>query len=142
MPIDGKYGRVQLEHGTIGKNEPVFIFRAQDELLPELLFLYHELCERNGSPQRHLDAILRSRDEILRWQEGNHTQTPQSAPHAEREKEENPLRSIQGGPPPLTREVSNAIVRAFCAATVPSEMTRGLIERGVFAPPVPEDDGE
>lgn len=45
----------------------------------------------------------------------------------------------QGGPPPLTREISDAITRSFTAATIPSEMARGLIERGVFAPPVADD---
>lgn len=42
-------------------------------------------------------------------------------------------------PPPLTREISDAIVHAFTAATIPSEMTRGLIERGVFSAPRSED---
>lgn len=79
MPIDGKYGRVQLERGTVGEDEPVFVFRAQDETLPELLLMYAELCERNGSPQRHLDAIDRSRDGIVAWQQSNFTQTPQSS---------------------------------------------------------------
>lgn len=35
MPVDRKYGRVMLEHGGVGTNEPVVIFRADDELLPE-----------------------------------------------------------------------------------------------------------
>lgn len=36
MAVDRKYGRVTLERGTIGEDEPVVVFRAQDKMLPEL----------------------------------------------------------------------------------------------------------
>lgn len=69
MAIDDKYGRVTLEHGTIGENEPVVVFRATDILLPKLLAYYHLFCLREGSPKRHLDLILKSRESVMLWQE-------------------------------------------------------------------------
>jgi hypothetical protein len=37
MAVDKKYGRVTLENGSIGEDEPVVVFRAQDVVLPRLL---------------------------------------------------------------------------------------------------------
>lgn len=78
MPIDNKYGRVQLERGNIGDDEPVVVFRAQDRLLPNLLKIYKVLCEIAGSPQRHLDLIHDSAMKIKGWQIRNTTKTPSS----------------------------------------------------------------
>lgn len=79
MGYDGKYGRVTLERGTIGENEPVVVFRAQDRLLPKLLKIYKILCELAGSPQHHLDLIHESAMRVKAWQEANYTKTPESA---------------------------------------------------------------
>lgn len=78
MGVDGKYGRVTLEHGTIGEHEPVVVFRAQDQLLPLVLQAYRELCVKAGSPQRHLDLIDRTVDEVLVWQAQNPFKVPSS----------------------------------------------------------------
>jgi hypothetical protein len=79
MGIDGKYGRVTTERGTIGEDEPVIVFRAQDRLLPKLLKVYKIMCELAGSPQRHLDLIHESAMTIKAWQTENYTKTPESA---------------------------------------------------------------
>lgn len=68
MAIDAKYGRVTLEHGTIGDDEPVVVFRAKDLVLPKLLAYYHLFCLKAGSPKRHLDLILSTRETIMKWQ--------------------------------------------------------------------------
>jgi len=78
MPVDSKYGRVTLEHGTVGADEPVIVFRAQDQLVPKLLGIYWNLCKAAGSPQRHLDMISRRIDEIAAWQDGHATKVPDS----------------------------------------------------------------
>lgn len=78
MAVDHKYGRVTTEKGTIGEDEPVVIFRAQDETLGNLLGFYHLFCAVAGSPRHHLDAIMDTREEVLAWQEENHTHTPRS----------------------------------------------------------------
>lgn len=78
MAIDGKYGRVTLERGTIGDDEPVVVFRAQDRLLPKLLKIYKVLCEIAGSPERHLDAIHDAAMAVKEWQAVNTTKTPSS----------------------------------------------------------------
>jgi hypothetical protein len=68
VAIDNKYGRVTLEHGTIGEDEPVVVFRARDGQLPKLLMYYHLFCQKIGSPRRHLDLILESREAVEAWQ--------------------------------------------------------------------------
>lgn len=83
MAIDRKHGRVTLERGTIGDDEPVVVFRAQDKFLPDLLVLYFEMCRSGGSPERHLEGIRISLDDVVEWQETHETQVPQSTPPEE-----------------------------------------------------------
>ena len=71
MAIDNKYGRVTLERGSIGEDEPVFIFRAGDPLVPKVLMYYHLFCWKAGSPQKHLSLILDSVQKIEKWQKKN-----------------------------------------------------------------------
>lgn len=79
MPIDRKYGRVVLENPrNIGKDEPIFIFRAFDDLLPELLEYYRELCEDSGSPENHLAGITSAIHDIKKWQAEHGSQVPKS----------------------------------------------------------------
>jgi len=80
MAIDNKYGRVTLENGTVGEDEPVFVFRAQDAMLLKVLAYYHFICMKEGSPRRHLDKILDGRDQIAEWQKDseNFTKIPES----------------------------------------------------------------
>lgn len=79
MGYDLKYGRVTTERGSIGDEEPVVVFRAQDEILPMLLDWYRLECTRRGSPVRHLHAIDDARAAVVDWQQGGHTQVPRSA---------------------------------------------------------------
>ena len=76
MAIDQKYGRVTLELGTVGEDEPVIVFRAQDAILPLLLGRYYILCEENGTPEKHLKAINKAKKAILEWQKINKTKIP------------------------------------------------------------------
>ena len=78
MAIDGKYGKVTLEHGTIGEDEPVIVFRAQDALLPKVLMYYHLFCLKSGTPKRHLDLILETLDVVKLWQARNGSKLPNS----------------------------------------------------------------
>lgn len=78
MAIDNKYGRVSLEHGNIGEDEPIIVFRATDKILPKVLAYYHLFCMKAGSPRRHLDLIMDSREKIIAWQNNNHSKVPNS----------------------------------------------------------------
>lgn len=80
MAIDRKYGRVTTERGTIGDDEPVVVFRAQDRLLPKLLKVYRILCELAGSPRRHLELIDDAAMTVKAWQAEypEKTKTPSS----------------------------------------------------------------
>lgn len=68
MAIDGKYGRVTTERGTIGDDEPVVVFRAQDKFLPYVLDAYHAQCVANASPVAHLTLIRETRARVVAWQ--------------------------------------------------------------------------
>lgn len=84
MAIDNKYGRVILEHGDIGEDEPVFVFRAKDILLPRLLAHYSLLCVVAGSPTQHINCINASIRQICDWQENNKASVPTSDAYYER----------------------------------------------------------
>lgn len=78
MGIDYKYGRVTVENGNIGEDEPVVVFRAKDVLLPKVLAYYLLFCVRYGSPKRHLDLIISTREKIMDWQKENEPRIPSS----------------------------------------------------------------
>ena len=84
MPIDNKYGRVTLEHGSIGEDEPVFIFRAKDKLLPQVLSEYIVLCVQAGAPKEHLELIFQGSMQIMDWQAENDPRIPTSSSYYER----------------------------------------------------------
>lgn len=78
MALDSKYGRIQLERGTVGEDEPVVVFRAQDKLLLKVLSAYHHLAEEAGSPAKHLAGIDGTAKIVADWQREHFTQVPQS----------------------------------------------------------------
>ena len=71
MGVDGKYGKVTVEHGDIGEDEPVIVFRARDMAVPPLLDWYFGYCEELGSPERHLDLVNATYWTMKKWQEAN-----------------------------------------------------------------------
>lgn len=81
MAYDRKYGRVTLENSTIGEDEPVVVFRAQDKLLPQVLDFYATLCGAAGSPENHINMVGLARRYVAAWQEDHHTQVPTSERH-------------------------------------------------------------
>lgn len=85
MGVDLKYGRITVEHERripIGDDEPVFLFRAKDELLPALLDQYLKLCDANGCTPEHLAGIAAACTEVVDWQRANGTPRPGDQPHA------------------------------------------------------------
>lgn len=78
MGHDRKYGKVTTEFGNIPDDEPVVLFRSKDMTLLQLMWRYYTLCENAGSPQRHLDIIKNSINEISLWQTENGTRVPTS----------------------------------------------------------------
>lgn len=78
MAIDPKYGRVTTEHGVFGEDEWVVVFRAQDETLLDVLAYYHLVCRSAGSPNHHLEGILKTRSKVEAWQADHHTRVPTS----------------------------------------------------------------
>ena len=71
MNKDRKYGEVKTEFGNFIDGEPLFVCRARDVLLPDVLSAYSKLCVSLGSPQKHIALIDQLRQEILDWQEEN-----------------------------------------------------------------------
>lgn len=78
MGIDGKYGQVTTERGTIGVDEPVIVFRAQDKMLPQLLDEYVEMCLKAGSPAHHIKAVNDQKAVIIIWQASHFHKVPTS----------------------------------------------------------------
>jgi len=78
MPHDTKYGRVTLELGSVGDDEPVFVFRGQDAMLPAIIDEYERLCRRAGSPERHFAQIDKARQQISDWQRTHPVRVPRS----------------------------------------------------------------
>lgn len=70
MGYDGKYGRVTVERGTIGEDEPVIVFRAQDALACPLISAYYKLCEGRARIE-HLAAIEQAYSRFADWQEAH-----------------------------------------------------------------------
>ncbi|MDP4038718.1 MAG: hypothetical protein Q8P54_02000 [bacterium] len=73
--IDGKYqttGDIQKKDGTpIPMDEPLFLFRGKDKLLPRVLEQYKELSRNAGSPQQQLDLLDQRIAEVKKWQTEN-----------------------------------------------------------------------
>lgn len=77
MPIlISNTGRVTTERGDIGDDEPVVLFRGQDQLLPDLLRKYLLDCIDAGSPIGHLKKIREVLSQIEEWQAVNRTKVP------------------------------------------------------------------
>lgn len=87
MGYDRKYGKVTTEFGNIGEDEPVVIFRAQDSTLAKVLAYYHLFCTQNGSPRRHLDIIMNTRQAVIDWQWAKGCKVPTSESSKERLKD-------------------------------------------------------
>lgn len=79
MAIDNKYGKITFEKepGTpIPDDEPIFVLRAQDEEAPETIIDYAKKCERAGSPQEHVNAVMEVYDTFMDWQRTHTTKVP------------------------------------------------------------------
>ena len=81
MGIDGKYGHVEFpDHDwvTIGEDEPVIVFRAQDNHATEVIKFYRKLCVSSEAPQHHLDLIDRTLKTFKDWKQDNTVKDPDS----------------------------------------------------------------
>lgn len=84
--------RLQNEHATLGRYpedvivdkvlaemrgfrlppaEPLFVLRAQDKAATDTIDHYWTLCEREGSPEAHLDAISLAYSEFTQFSTDN-----------------------------------------------------------------------
>lgn len=68
MPTDGKYGKITTEFGDIPDDEPVFLFRGRDMLLPAILGYYATFAEELGSPAGHVDIVNDAARRLIDWQ--------------------------------------------------------------------------
>ena len=63
MAISGKYGRLDILR--IGKDEPVFILRAQDKLAETAIEMYRLLAASHGS--KVVGALQKEIDSFRQW---------------------------------------------------------------------------
>jgi len=80
MGYDRKYGKITTEYGDIPDDEPVIVFRARDLCTVAMLGYYREVCRLSGSPQRHLNLVMKTMNEFATWQGENlgRTKVPDS----------------------------------------------------------------
>ncbi len=64
MALSGKYGRLDIP--GIGKDEPVFILRAQDKLAEPAIEMYRLLAASHAS--QVAGALQKEIDSFYRWQ--------------------------------------------------------------------------
>jgi len=63
MAVSGKYGNIDIP--KIGKDEPVFILRAQDKLAETAIQIYKSLAASHGSPVA--DLLHQEIERFRRW---------------------------------------------------------------------------
>ena len=63
MAISGKYGIIDISR--IGKDEPVFILRAQDKLAEPTIEMYRQLAASHGS--KVVGALQKEIDSFRQW---------------------------------------------------------------------------
>jgi hypothetical protein len=69
------YNRIQDPEEKIGKDEPVFLLRAQDKFAPVVVRMWAELVEASGD--RDLaDVAFEHACEMDEWQIANGSKTP------------------------------------------------------------------
>lgn len=69
------YDRIQDPINKIGKDEPVFLLRANDRCAPKTVLFWADLCEKAGNSE--MANIAREHvKEMLIWQKENGCKTP------------------------------------------------------------------
>jgi hypothetical protein len=63
MAISSKYGKIDIP--KIGKDEPVFILRAQDKLADAAIEMYKSLAASHGSPVA--DPLIKEIERFRQW---------------------------------------------------------------------------
>lgn len=76
MSIEGKYGTVITEFGSIGQDEPVFLLRARDALAVKTISDYWIRAIDAGCSQGFQDSLSGVMETFLAWQEENETKVP------------------------------------------------------------------
>lgn len=74
----GKFQNIALNEGhtPLAPDEPVFVLRAKDRFMPDMLLIYAQMCEAAGSPEEHVDAARQHRLEAIEWQRHNGCRVP------------------------------------------------------------------
>ena len=77
MAMDVKYGRVTLEiPHSVGDDEPVVVFRAQDSMFIEILDIYRTFCQAEGCTPEHIALVEQAMMIGLAWQKTHETKIP------------------------------------------------------------------
>ena len=63
MAVSGKYGTLDIP--KIGKDEPVFVLRAQDKLAESAIEMYRSLAASHGS--KVVGALQKEIDSFRQW---------------------------------------------------------------------------
>ena len=67
MAVDTKYGRVTVERGKLPEEEPVFLFRGQDRLAPQVVRYYADLVEQETGNHAFAEAVRAEAQRLEAW---------------------------------------------------------------------------
>lgn len=70
------YDRIQDPANKIGKDEPVFLLRAQDELAALSVIEYAIRAEKWGASKAFVNSVLRQGARMLKWRSKNLSKRP------------------------------------------------------------------
>ncbi len=68
MAYDRKYGKVTIERGTIGDDEPVFLIRSRDRAAPAAIRAYAIAAERAGADEAMVAEVRAAAVVVAEWQ--------------------------------------------------------------------------
>ncbi len=68
MGYDRKYGKVTIERGTIGEDEPVFVIRAADVSAPAAIRAYAFEAQRHGADASLTTPVFERAEQVRAWQ--------------------------------------------------------------------------
>lgn len=73
---DEKFKVEKLLGSPLQDDEPVFVFRAQDKFMAEVLVRYADMCHLGGASEAYVQAIWNHKGLVSAWQADHQIKIP------------------------------------------------------------------
>jgi len=73
---------LSIGSAPIAQDEPVMLFRAQDQLAPMVLLGYANLLMAHGAEEHMVDSVIRHATQMLQWQSYHPSKRPPDMPRS------------------------------------------------------------